>query len=91
MTVAIAALCYVITLLGRGRPRTARVHRAMPLGLVLHLTLMMLLVIPAAILANATRVAAMAWVMDRYRLESYTAWAHDFGDWLVLPSQPSCS
>ena len=96
MTVAIAALCYVITFLNQQRSRGA--HCADPVdttrprrfsdsvpGLALHLSVMMLLVIPAAILANAARISVMAFVMSRYRVETWTSWAHDLGDWFVLP------
>ncbi|TWT83603.1 Transmembrane exosortase [Planctomycetes bacterium CA13] len=97
MTVAIAALSYVITFLSLGRGPNNRCagtdhcnHRDVDrstatLGRALNLSLMMLQVIPAAILANAARITLMAFVMDRFRVESYTTWAHDFGDWLVLP------
>jgi exosortase len=85
MTVAIAALSYVITFLNHQRLRRDRSGGLASLGLPLHLAAMMLLVIPAAILANAARIAVMAFVVDRYQQESYTSWAHDLGEWLVLP------
>lgn len=97
MTVAITAMCYGMTFISYGR--TIGEHRAdvanavrpprnvpesLP-GTVLYLTAMMLLVIPAAIMANAARITAVALVMNHYRLESWTEWAHDLGDWIVLP------
>jgi exosortase len=86
MTVAIAALSYVITFLNHQRLRRDRSGGLASLGLPLHLAAMMLLVIPTAILANAARIAVMAFVVDRYQQESYTSWAHDLGEWLVLPA-----
>ncbi len=85
MTVAIAALSYVITFLSHRRTGGDRSSGATSHSLALQLIVMMLLVIPAAIVANATRIAVIALVLDRYRMESYTAWAHDLGDWFVLP------
>ena len=97
MTVAIAAMCYIMTFVSYGRAsgehradvaNTVRPPRDVPEGLpstVLYLIAMMLLVIPAAIMANAARITAVALVMNRYRLESWTGWAHDVGDWIVLP------
>jgi exosortase len=85
MTVAIAALGYVITLLSRERFRANQSNAPTSLSIVLHLCGMMLLVIPAAIVANAARIALMALVVNRYQQESYRSWAHDLGDWLVLP------
>ncbi len=85
MTVAIAALSYVIAFLNHERSRRDRFDGLASLGLAVHLSIMMVLVIPAAIVANATRITMMALVTDRYRVESYTAWAHDLGDWFVLP------
>ncbi|MEO2028570.1 MAG: archaeosortase/exosortase family protein [Fuerstiella sp.] len=96
MTVAIAALCYVITFLNQhqsGGVRWTASVDATPTrrssdslqSMALHLCAMMLLVIPAAIVANAARIAVMALVLSRYRVESWTAWAHDLDDWFVLP------
>jgi exosortase len=93
MTVAIAALCYIITLLSNDgssgvrradTPQRRSFLNSFP-AMTFHLSMMMLLVIPAAVIANAGRITGMAFVMNRYRVASWTAWAHDIGDWLVLP------
>ncbi len=85
MTVAIAALVYVITFLNQEPFRRDRRSGMRLLGRASYLSMMMLMVIPAAIVANAARITVMALVMHRYQMESYTAWIHDLGDWLVLP------
>ncbi|WP_182864768.1 archaeosortase/exosortase family protein [Rhodopirellula sp. JC639] len=91
MTVAVAALGYVITVLsqrvrgrerapGRARGRWQSVgHAAVEFGTV------MLAVVPVAIVANAARIAIVAWVADRYQDDATTGWTHEIVDWLVLP------
>lgn len=85
MTIAIAAVSYILTFVRQSRTHDDRRGGGNPWGIAARLGMMVLLVIPAAILANAVRITAMAWVMNRFQVESYTAWAHDLGDWLVLP------
>ena len=71
MTVAIAALGYLLAFVQAGRTK--------------RLVTMALLVVPAAIFSNAVRIAVMAWAMHSYQLPSLASWVHDVGDWLVLP------
>ena len=85
MTVAMAALGYVITFLGDGRCRRPQSSDAVWLERSWYLSMMMVLVIPAAVVANAARITTMAFVMQHYQAESFTGWTHDLGDWLVLP------
>lgn len=85
MTVAIAALGYVITILTAKRSGHDQSDKHSAAGLAVKLGLMMLLVIPAAIVANAARITAMAWVMDHYQTAGFTTMVHDMADWLVLP------
>lgn len=85
MTVAVAALAYIITFLN-GRPSDVeRLRRPSYQSVLARLCLMMLMVTPTAILANAARIAVVAWVMERYQTSEYTTKAHDVADWLVLP------
>lgn len=44
-----------------------------------------LLLVPAAVLANAMRIALMALAVDRYQLNSVTTSVHNLGEWAVLP------
>ncbi len=85
MTIAIAAVGYVLAFLRHPWNKDDRCGCASLRVIASQLGMMLLLVIPAAILANAARITAMAWVMDRYQWEPLTAWAHDLGDLLVLP------
>lgn len=71
MTIALAAAAYVMCLLSRAS-----------LGKRLQLFLCLL---PAAVLANALRIAALAWCMQNYRQDVIADWVHDVGDWLALP------
>ncbi|QDV40957.1 Transmembrane exosortase [Stieleria neptunia] len=85
MTVAVVALGTIITFLARSRSDRDRGGPAPGWSVVRDLATVMLLAVPAAILANAARISVVAWVADRYQTESYTRWAHDLGDWLALP------
>ncbi len=85
MTVAIAALGYVITFLSHERSRHDPWSDLSSLGRVLYLSAAMLMVVPVAILANAARIAALALVEHQHAAAAYTAWMHDVGDWIVLP------
>ncbi|PAY21305.1 hypothetical protein CKO51_01635 [Rhodopirellula sp. SM50] len=84
MTVAVAALGTIITFLSRSR--SGRDQGGKPgWGVAWDLAAVMLLALPAAIVANATRISAVALIADRYQNESYTTWTHDLGVWLALP------
>ncbi len=85
LTVAVVALGTVITFLSRSRSGRDQGPGKPGWGVAWDLAAVMLLALPAAIVANATRISAVAFVADRYQTESYTTWAHDLGDWLALP------
>lgn len=87
MTVAIAALGYVISLLSLQRSIDVKDDGSdvPPRRLFAQFIGLLFLVIPAAIIANAARIAVMALVVGRFQQESYRDFAHELGDWLVLP------
>ena len=70
-TVAIAALAAILAV-----TRRYRLARIVSLAACL---------VPAALLANGLRIAALAWTVDRYGLQSFAAWVHDLGDWIMVP------
>ncbi|MDV6029939.1 MAG: tetratricopeptide repeat protein [Phycisphaera sp. RhM] len=85
MTVAVAALGTIITFLSRSSSGGDQGGGKPGWGVAWDLAAVMLLALPAAVVANAARISAVALVADRYQTESYTTWAHDLGDWLALP------
>jgi exosortase len=51
----------------------------------LYLILVAVAVVPAVVLANACRLAVLAWVMSHTSSSTLTSFVHDAGDWLLLP------
>ncbi|MCC9599505.1 archaeosortase/exosortase family protein [Stieleria sp. JC731] len=89
MTIAIAAVAYLMAIHSGW---SSDDHHGMKskfkrsLGTVLKgLSTLLLPAVTAAILANACRIALLAWVMDQFQSTYWTAIAHDAGDWLTLP------
>lgn len=80
MSVSLLALLYVLLFgrVNRHWPRTV-------FGIALRLVASVSAALLAAIVANATRIAAMAFVIQRYGNAKLTDRVHEIGDWFMLP------
>ncbi len=83
MMLALAAVVYVYHAYPATRPQAEQGFRHLRLSVRLVAYVVLIAVI--AVLTNASRIAAMGYVMHCYGDRDFTKLVHDLGDWAVLP------